>query len=340
MKKMGLLILLLPLMTVSLFPGKLSVLPELTNPGMMTIDGDELYVLDEVVVYVYSLKDYCLLRKFGKKGEGPGELLPDADLPITMQVLKEQVLVNSFNKLVCFSKTGKMITEKRIPFFVFQIIPFGKNYAVTKFTRYSDGRSKVSVLLFDNEFKEIKTLYETELLNDQGKGKIAFPLITAFIRVSGNQLSVVDQKMEFLIQRFDLEGNRLPPIKKAYQKIKVTDSFKKESMEWLSLQPAFKSAPERARKMIYFPPYLPVIRNLAIKDQKLYVQTYKTRGQLFEFFILDLNGKVLKTVFLPDEKNIKIAPTPTPRYDFKENKFYYLQENVDEETWELHVQEI
>jgi hypothetical protein len=338
---MGLLILLLlPLMTVSLFAGKLPVLTGLINPSMMVIDGDELYVLDEVVVYVYSLKDYRLLRKFGKKGEGPGELLTNPDLPVTMQVLDEHVLLNSFNKLIWFSKTGEMIKEIRIPFLVFQIIPFGKNYVVTKFFRHSSGKSQLNVLLLDRKFKEIKILHETELLNDQVKEKIAFPFITAFIRVSGNRLWVVDQKTDFIIRRFDMEGNRLTPIKNAYQKIKVTESFKKESMEWLKIQPAFKSSPQRVKKMVYFLPYLPVIRNLSIKHEKIYVQTFKTRGQLFEFFILDLNGKVLKTVFLPDEKNIKISPTPTPRYDFKDNKFYYLQENTDEETWELHVQEI
>ena len=209
MRKILFLILMILIIFTSFgFSEKLSVLAELTNPAMIAIDGEELYVLDDVEVYVYSLQNYAFLRKFGKKGEGPGELLPQPDLPLMMQVRKEDVLLYSFNKMIHFSKTGEMIQEKRIPFVVtFQIIPFGKNYAVTKFARSNQGESQVSVLLFNAEFKELKKLYETELLNDFRKGKIAFPFVNVYIQCSGHQLFLLDQKQEFEIQRFDLEGN-------------------------------------------------------------------------------------------------------------------------------------
>lgn len=337
MKKIVFLVLLVLLIFASHgFPGKLSVLAELSNPGVIEIDGDELFVLDDVQVYVYSLQDYRFLRKFGKKGEGPGELLPAPDLPITMQVSKEYVLLHSFNKMIYFTKTGKMIKEKRIPFIVFQVIPFGKNYAVTKFIRTNEGGSQVSVLIFSAEFKELKNLYETALLNDQGKGKIAFPLTSVYIQCLDNQLFLVDQQKEFEIQRFDLEGNRLTPIKKAYQKIKVTEAYKKESWEWIKLQPAYKNAPGIVERMLYFLEYLPVTKNFLAKNNKIYLQTYKTKDSLYEFFILDINGTVLKTVFLPGAKKESIRPNPAVTYAFKDNKYYYLEENLDEEEWELH----
>jgi len=339
MRKIVFLILLVLYIFSSFgFSEKLSVLAELTNPAMIEIDGNELFVLDDVEVYVYSLQDYGFLRKFGKRGEGPGELLPQPDLPPMMQVRKEDVLLYSFNKMIYFSKTGKMIKEKRIPFITFQILPFGKNYAVTKFARSNQGESQVSVLLFNAEFQELKKLYETELLNDFRKGKIAFPFVNVYIQCSGHQLFVLDQKLEFEIQRFDLEGNQLTPIKHTYQKIKVTEAYKKESWEWLNIQPAFKTAPEAVKKMIYFPEYLPVIRNILVIDKKIYVHTYKTKERLSEFFILDLNGSVLKTVFLPAAKwERQVRPTPAVTYAFKNNKYYYLEENLNEEEWELHM---
>ncbi|UCH98522.1 MAG: 6-bladed beta-propeller [Candidatus Aminicenantes bacterium] len=337
MKKIVFLVLLVLVIFASHgFPGKLSVLAELSNPGVIEIDGDELFVLDDVQVYVYSLQDYRFLRKFGKKGEGPGELLPAPDLPITMQVGKEYVLLNSFNKMIYFTKTGKMIKEKRIPFIVFQVIPFGKNYAVTKFIRTNEGGSQVSLLIFSAEFKELKNLYETTLLNDQGKGRIAFPLTSVYIQCLDNQLFLVDQQKEFEIQRFDLEGNRLTPIKKSYQKIKVTEAYKKESWEWIKLQPAYKNAPDIVKKMLYFLEYLPVTKNFLAKNNKIYLQTYKTKDSLYEFFILDINGNVLKTVFLPGAKKESIRPNPAVTYAFQDNKYYYLEENLDEEEWELH----
>ncbi len=90
--------------------------------------------------------------------------------------------------------------------------------------------------------------------------------------------------------------------------------------------------------MIYFPEYLPVIRNILVIDKEIYVQTYKTKERLSEFFILDLNGSVLKTVFLPAAKwERKLRPTPAVTYAFKDNKYYYLEENMDKEEWELHM---
>jgi len=338
MKKILFLIFLILIIFTSFgFPGKLSVLDELTNPAMIEINGNELYVLDDVEVYVYSLQDYGFLRKFGKKGEGPGELLPQPDLPITMQVHKKYVLLNSLNKMIYFSKTGEMIKEKKIPFLTFQIIPFGKNYAASKFTRNSQGGSQVSVLLFNDEFKEIKKLYETELLNDFRKRKVVFPLFDTFIQCSSDQLFVVDQQSDFEIQRFDLEGNRLTPIKHSYQKIKVTETFKKKSWEWLQLQPVFKTLPDAFKQMLYFPDYLPDIRNFLVKDKKIYAQTYKIKEKLSQFFIMDLNGSMPKTAFLPGADKERLRPNPAVTYAFKDNKYYYLVENFDEEEWELHM---
>jgi hypothetical protein len=54
---------------------KLAALKEVVNATAIEIDGDELFVLDEVVVYVYSMKDFKLLRKFGREGNGPGEFV-------------------------------------------------------------------------------------------------------------------------------------------------------------------------------------------------------------------------------------------------------------------------
>ena len=319
------------------FSEKLTVLAELTDPSILEIDGQEIFILDEARVYVYSLQDYGLIRQFGKKGEGPGELKTLQDIPITMQVFKEYVLLNSYNKIVFFSKSGKMLKEKRIPFLAFQIVPFGKNYAVTKFTRSPDGGSQLSVLLFNPKFEELKRLYETELQNDMRKKKIAFPFAITFSQCSGDRLLVVDQKKEFEILRFDLEGNRLVPIKKPYQKIPVSETFKKESWEWLKLQPSYKLVPERLTQMIYFPEYLPVIRNLLVKEQKIYLQTYKTKDSLSEFFILDLQGRVEKTLFLPGaSKDRQIRPNPAVTYTFKGDEYYYLEEDMEEEEWNLH----
>jgi hypothetical protein len=316
---------------------KLTVLEELTNPAMMEIDGNELFVLDDVEVHVYSLQDNRFLRKFGKKGEGPGELLPQPDVPVIMKIYSDYILLYVTNKMIYYSKTGEVIKEKRIPFVTFQILSFGKNYAATKFTRSNQGGSQVTVMILNDEFKELKKLYETELLNDFRKGKIAFPFMDIFLQCTTDQLFIVDQKSELEVLRFDLDGNQLTPIKHSYQRIKVTEEYKKRSWDWLIMQPAFKTAPDEVKRMLYFLEYLPVIRYFHISDNKIYIQTYKTKKALSQFFIMDQKGSILKTVFLPGADKERLRPTPALTYAFKDNKYYYLVDKPDEEEWELHV---
>jgi hypothetical protein len=316
------------------------VLSDLANPSMMDTDGENLYILDGVEAYVYSLKDFRLLHKFGKRGEGPGELMVNNELPASMLLAGEEVILFSFNKIIHFTKTGNMVKEAKLPLITSQVIPFGKNYALSKFTRGPDGVGVMHILLFDGELKELKKLYKASLLNSFKERKIAVPLSTVYIQSSGDKLFVFDQQKDFHIKVFDLEGNELKPLEKTYEKIKTSEDFKKEKMDWLKVQPAFKEIPEEVKNMIFFPEYLPVMRHFLVKDEKMYVETFKRKGPLSEFFILDFKGNTLKNVFLPNAKADTIRPGPAAGYTFLNNKYYYLVENVDEEEWELHVKEL
>jgi hypothetical protein len=338
MKNLFFLILAcLIIFTFNLPAEKLSTFTELTDPSMIAIDGNELYVLDDVQVFVYSLKDYRLLRKFGKKGEGPGELRTDSDLPPMMDVRGDYVLLNCMNKMIFYSKAGAVTKEKRLPFLAFQVIPFGKQYAVTKFNRTSGGQGLLGVVLFDLEFKESKTIFEIALPNDLKKGRIMYPFVSVYIQKAGDRLYVVAQQKPFEILRFAPGGEKLKSIKLDHPKVKVTKTYEKESWEWLKLQPGFKDAPKNIKDMIYFPKYLPDIHHFLLKRQNIYVQTFRLKGNLGEFLIMDLNGKLLHAMFLPGAKiKSEVRPSPAARYAFVKDKYYYLAENDDEE-WELHA---
>ncbi len=51
------------------FAGEKAVLPELLRPNGLTIDGEKMYISDGPTVFVYSLKDFKLQKKFGSEGE-------------------------------------------------------------------------------------------------------------------------------------------------------------------------------------------------------------------------------------------------------------------------------
>jgi hypothetical protein len=336
MKKpiLGLIILAISISLLSQ-PGR--VLTELINPSMIDTDGERLFILDGVTVYAYSLKDFQLLNKFGKRGEGPGELMTQPDLPLNMIVHNGQVMLNSFRKLAYFDKDGHYIKEKKIPYLVSQIIPIGDKLAVSKFNRRSDGSSTLSVILTDESFNLLKTVYSNELLNDQGRGKIAWPLLNIFIQVWKDRLLVFDQQLGFQINIYDKEGNKSTEIKKPYERIEITETYRQKTLEWLKLQPAIRNAPEEIKSMIYFLKHLPVFNHCLVRDDNIYIQTSRIKKEKAEFFVLDFSGQVLKQAYLTNAKPESIRLSPASHYTFYHNRYYYLRENEDEE-WEIHIQ--
>ena len=316
------------------------VLPELVFPSFLETDGQNIFIMDQVQVYVYSLEDYKLAGQFGKQGEGPGELMTQPDLPATMLVHGDHVILNSFNKMVTYTKSGEFVAEKKIPFILSQMIPFGKYYAVSKFNRLADGGSKVSVLLLDETLETVKEVYETSLLNDQGRGRVAYPLLTVYIRVADDKLYVYNQQEGFKIRLYDPAGEPVGEIEHAYEKIKTGADYKKTKMEWLLKQPAAKQVPEEIlKKWVYFLDELPVLIHFLIKDKKIYAQTSRARNSESEseFFVLDLSGKVLGKRFLPNAKPESIRINPAANYTFDQDRYLYLRETEDDE-WELCVE--
>jgi hypothetical protein len=312
---------------------------DLAKPTQIDIRGEELYVLEEAEVKVYSLKNFQFLRKFGKKGEGPGELIPNPEIPLQMNLFKENITLNSPYKRITFSKTGKILGESSVTFFTSQIIPFDNKFIVVKNKPSDQGEVHSHVLLLDSQLKELKTLYIYKGLISFKKGKIVIPPRLVFIRSSLDRIFVMSHGNDFQIDIFDPRGNALKPIKMDYPKIELTGAYKKEITGWLKLQPIFKAVPAAIVKMLYFSENLPTIRNFLVKDKKVYVQTYKKKVEQGEFFIFDFNGKLLKKVYLPGITT-PVQTNPNTTYTVKGNKYYYLIENIESEKWELHAKEI
>ncbi len=331
-----LLLLLLFALVGTAFAEKPALLPELVNPSLVETDGEMMFILDGDRVKVYSLKDYRLDFSFGKRGEGPGEWVSSPDLPPTMRLHNGRVFITCFNKLLVFSKDGKLVREAKIPIPAFQVVPFGKKYAAVRFNRRDDGSSQAAVMLLDETLKPYKTLYEADLVNNFRKKKIAFPLLDTFIRSAGGKLYVFDKQKDFVIEVFDTDGKRLPPISHPYRRIRVTEAYKKEKLEWLKVHPAIKGVPFDIMKMLVFPEFLPVFRNVTVSGGKIYITTYRKKGKEFEFFIMDLQGKIQKRLFLHDAIEDAIRPNPAAVYAFTGNTYYYLVEDEEEEQWELH----
>jgi hypothetical protein len=86
-----------------------------------------------------------------------------------------------------------------------------------------------------------------------------------------------------------------------------------------------------------FPDYFPVARYFNIKNDKIYIMTYKEEKDKKEFLILDLHGKHLGKVLLPLVSADIMGVLP---FDFQGNHLYQVVENEETENWELHISDI
>ena len=109
-KKVFVLVGLLSLLCSFSFAEIIATLDEVMKPTAIEIDDQNLYVVEGTSVYIYSLKDFKLVKKFGKKGEGPKEFKMMITRIITQ---KDDLLINSFGKISFYSKNGKFIKEKQ-----------------------------------------------------------------------------------------------------------------------------------------------------------------------------------------------------------------------------------
>ncbi len=342
-KKILVILVVLLVVSVSFVDGeKLAVLPGLMKPVVLAIQENELFILDGVEVYVYSLRDYRLLTKFGKKGQGPGELVPDDEIPLQLRLVDGNIFLNSQTKMIYYSKDGKMIKEKAFPFLCMQIVPLGEGFAVVKSLTGDSPGIKLAVVLCDAQLKPIKTLVSFEKDEAANLGRIVIP--TPYIYLHGAEDTLLvwgGIQRDFDIKVFDKRGNSLPAIRMPYDRLELTGSFKDELMEWFKTG-RFGSAPAEVFQRIYFLDYLPAVREVVVtgnrSGSRVYVQTYKQQTNGSEFIVFDGHGKRLNRVFLPTASGDKIKLNHETLFTFDGNRYYYLVDNLDNEEWELHME--
>lgn len=321
-------------------------LRELAKPETMTVDGNKLYVLDGVEVYIYSMNDYKLLGRLGKKGNGPGEFQSTFGARLHLQLHNGNILLNNMNKMAWFSTEGKLIREKRFPFLVMQIVPVEKHFAVTRFMPGPDGVNQLAVQLMDNQLKKIKTLYTREEISFRKSGKLDCPNEQIFVRYVWDRLYIVDQIDKTLhIRVFDVQGNPLPAIKIDGPPMKMPESYKEDVLAWADAQQSqirpqadrLRMTMDQMKQMIYFHPLLPAARFFTTNGDTMIVETFiKKKDNRSQFIILTKEGKILKKVFLTDAEPGRVKMSPTATYTFYKNQHLFLVENPDTETWELH----
>jgi hypothetical protein len=350
MKKI-LLLLLLILLIGFLSAKKVGPLPEVMKPDNISINKDDLFVAEGSTVYVYSIRTMQLKKRFGKKGEGPGEIMSIPNYPTRINGYPEYILVEGLNKIIFFTRKGKFIKEKRKPTGTTQMIPIGNHFVAKRVVPSEDNRTiNGAIYLYDSNLKPLKTLYSQKWVQQGAPPNVEIDMVGDFVhfRTCDGKIFIEESPLGFIIGVFDETGNKLYEIKKSFKPIKVTGAHKEQLITnlredpWTKPQIRALGGWEEVKKILdmQFPDYFPPIRSLDISDNRLLIQTFREKSGKDEYIIMDLKGNIQKTVYVP-----RRAPTPlmarlmgVKLYAIEKDNLYYIKENEEEEEWELHVE--
>ena len=316
-----------------LYPNKIGTINEISHPKTMSIKGDRLFISEKITIFIYSLKDLKLQKKFGKEGEGPGEFkLPHGETGVKIDVNDKFILVNSAAKLSYYSHDGEFIKEKKVPPLIY-VIPV-KNYFVGNCLSQTGGQfPNLSVCLFDKNFNKKETLLETGVPFGMG-AKIMMPSYNFKYSIYKDRIFISVGKENILIKVLDNEGKELYEIKKEVKPLPMKKKFKDKVLHFYRTDPGYKNFWDYFKRYLYFPKYFPGLKSFEIDGDRVYIQTHNEKNNQFEWIIFDLTGKEIKKVFLPTGNG---SPIALPPFTFSEGKYYYLQENEENETWELFM---
>jgi hypothetical protein len=298
------------------------------------VDKDRFYITESATIHIFSLKDYSLICKFGKEGEGPGEFKLGDDNTVFVTLLPDNLMINSVGRISYFSKDGTFIKE--IPNHSGRWLkPLGDHFVGMRIWYDNKNTRFRTVCIFDPQLKRLKDIY-TEVHGIQPRKKIidavSWPSSWNYLTY-GDKVFVMGKEKKLYV--YNKKGETVSTIQLDYKPLKLTASKKEEYVTYYKKNdPYWRARWERLKNWYVFPDYFPVARYFIIRDDKIYIMTYKEEKNKKEFLILDMKGRLLKKVLLPVVSWDIMGVLP---FDFQGDKLYQLVENPETENWELHV---
>jgi hypothetical protein len=323
--------LLIVFLTAPLSSAKLTTLKEITNPQMMEVKKNQLYLIDQYSLFIYSLDTFQLLFKIGNKGQGPSEFIAAPHF----QILSNGFFLYDVVKWSRYNEKGRLIKEGKLDFPVTKINQLGNNFITRQWTLNQQKRFS-EIIVYNQNFEKIASLFKKErkyktLIRTIKDTRFVSPILT--FKCRNDRIYLVNGYKGFYIEVFDKNGRLLYVIKKDYPPIKIQEEDKKELIEEFKKKPFLKNRWSFFKKMAgnldtMFPEYYPAIRDVFVTEDRIYVNTYIRKKDKEEYIVLDLKGDFLKKVFLPRADSRLIA--------FDKGRFYFLKENEESVDWELH----
>ena len=338
MKKIILILLILSifLFTMSAYARKLAALPGHLVPNALAVSDNYFYITENSSVYVYSMKDFHLVKTFGKKGEGPQEFKGTPSL----KVLPDQLIVNSTAKVSFYTHDGTYLKEINNIVSGHTFTPIGSRFIGRNSMPDNDGQLWATLNIYGSSLNKTKEIYRQKSIAKIGQGWWLFSRTYFHYVVCDNKIWIAGDK-EFVIEMFDLNGNPLPSIKRDYQRVKFTKVHAGKVLDHYRTRPSTRNEYDWWEKNIHFPDYFPAIRVIFMADNQIYVRTYKEKENKQEFFIFPGDGKLCRQVFLPiagsTAKDAYPFMNDSAPFAIKNGNLFQLIADDDNERCELQV---
>lgn len=327
--------IILLLGTIAAAQTKSIPMPDLVKPDTIFFDENQMYITEHEKVYIYSTKDFKLIKVFGKKGEGPQEFLLDPTMPgLYLSKQGDDILVQSFGKISRWNTKGIYKSETRLPNpYILYLQALGDNLVGRKLILGKERWQAITV--YNKSFKNPKEIYRVKHLFQPGQGTHTMNLTPPAVVYQDKLFTLPGQT--FTINVYDQNGKELYSIKRNEKKRPVTSTDKKKIINFYKTNPLTKDY-FQVLKPFFFPENYPAIKNFAINGDRIYVITYhENKKGHKECLVLDLKGNLLKRTHVPvtDSQILQLSP-----FAVHNGAIHQLTEDIDEEEWSLNITKV
>jgi hypothetical protein len=309
-------------------------------------------VIEGAMLFSYQLPSLRLVKRIGKKGEGPGEMQTHALLPNRIVACSSGLMMEGLVKIMLVSPDLELIREVRkrgVAYQLYRLKPFGEGFVGIRMV-IENPKIFLTLTLFDGEMKVVKDLYRQETV-DRDK-EVIMVRDTIHYQVHNDRLYVEESEGGFRIGVYSSQGERVKRIKHERPGRKLIGADRDAILEDLRvdnmISRIIKSqggwANFKKQATFTFPETFPAIRDLLVDGDRLYALTYNYRENGEEWVVLDLNGRILGVACLPKPRQSSFTLRSLGRenrfFAIADNTYYYLVEDEEKEMWELHRQKI
>jgi len=293
------------------------------------IDKNEnIYVLDHMAVKISIFdRNGELIRTFGSKGQGPGEMQHPNFIQITS---KEEVMVYDplTRRLLFFSMEGKYLRQTSTAKIAYPMLPIklDSRGELTAIIVPPPPMGGIELKKFDSNLDLLLMISKTEKDDSylRRESKAWQPSLLCAVTQDDNIVWAYPKKYEF--HALNPEGKLIRKIIKDHEPLNVTQEDRERYME--RYERILLRLP-RPRGKIIFPNHFPAFSDMSVDEEgRIFLETYERvidKENFYYFDVFDSEGKYIAKV--PILVRLNSASV------WKKNKLYTIEE--DEEGFQV-----